>query len=125
MLKEILALICLMSLACGEMPVVGDYVAIIQSAGSLEKYTSGWVTEINMSAGLATLHPDIILYRSGFSVWRGAGNYTPDELSLGLSTITSLQISPTNKTPDIYQEFCRDTAETFPQPTDPAPSRTD
>ncbi len=104
--------VLVIGLACG-MPEKGDYVAITQSAGMLEKYVGGQITEINESTGLIQLNPDIILYREGISNWRGSGNYTPDRMVLSVATILSLQVRPINET---STEFLEKTISSFPRP---------
>jgi ABC-type uncharacterized transport system permease subunit len=91
----VLACLLMAGLAGAEMPRVGDYVAIVQSIGILERMTFGTIQEINTSSGLVVLERDYVKQHSGFLNWTDVDMPT-ETIVIGIPTIVSMQhvISP-------------------------------
>jgi hypothetical protein len=119
-LITMLALVLLTETLIGDarMPEVGDYVALTQSTGILEKLTFGWVTELNSSLDFMSVDRDMILYRTGFLSWRG-GNDAEYLVCISLPTVISLEICPVAVPVDVgarsdaYRSFLQNATHSF------------
>ena len=92
----VVGLLALAGMADAEMPDAGDYVAITQSIGILERQTYGTILDVDVTAGIITLDRDSVAQHSGFMNWTKT-DMPSDIIVIGIPTIISMmRIAPPN-----------------------------
>lgn len=95
MLRIALVVLCLMgpALAGAGMPEVGDYVAITQSIGIIERQTYGTVLDLDPDMGVLLIDRDYVYQRSGYLNWT-EHDMPPENVTIGIQTIIAMRSIP-------------------------------